>query len=88
MQLRNPTRHQPPTANRQSLSANQQAIANRLPDYTYSVPGMLGYFLDPGHTAGGYRLHERCYFDQKDLEVDMHGKVRDGAVCDVTVWLF
>lgn len=55
--------------------ANQQAIANRLPDYTYSVPGMLGYFLDPGHTAGGYRLHERCYFDQKDLEVDIQGKV-------------
>lgn len=57
-----------------------QAIANRLPDYTYSVPGMLFYFLDPGHTAGGFRLHERCYFDKKDLEVDMQGKVRAAVV--------
>jgi hypothetical protein len=37
---------------------------------------MLFYFLDPGHTAGGFKLHERCYFDKADLDVDMHGKVR------------
>ncbi len=35
--------------------------------------GMLFYFLDPSHTALGFKAHAAC-FDKKDLEVDLHGK--------------
>ena len=34
---------------------------------------MLFYFLDPTHTALGFKAHEKC-FRKQDLEVDLHGK--------------
>ncbi|GAB5034891.1 dehydrogenase reductase sdr family member 12 [Nannochloropsis oceanica] len=48
-------------------------IGKNLPDYTYSVPGMLFYFLDPSHTALGFKAHAAC-FNKKDLEVDLKGR--------------
>lgn len=47
---------------------------------------MLFYFLDPGHTAGGFKLHEKCYFDKRDLEVDMHGKVGQPVSACCSMW--
>lgn len=50
-------------------------FANKLPDYTYSIPGLLLYFFDPGHTGWGFRFRERFFFHSNDLLVDMKGKV-------------
>jgi len=34
---------------------------------------MLFYFLDPSHTALGFKAHAAC-FDKKDLDVDLKGR--------------
>jgi len=38
-----------------------------------SPTGMLFYFLDPSHTALGFKVRAAC-FDKKDLDVDLKGR--------------
>lgn len=44
-----------------------------LPHPLFPKQGMLFYFLDPSHTALGFKAHAAC-FDKKDLEVDLKGR--------------
>jgi len=52
-----------------------QALANRLPDYTYSLPGTTFYFLDTTNTALGYNLRKKFFWKNDDLPVDLKEKV-------------
>lgn len=44
-----------------------------LTSLSFISTGMLFYFLDPSHTALGFKAHAAC-FNKKDLEVDLKGR--------------
>jgi len=42
---------------------------------SFSLLGTLQYFLDPSHTKLGFRVRRGCFWNKKDLSVNLDGKV-------------